>query len=56
VTGLVYAAAGIGGVSPGHGMGLRSLADRVDVLGGRLLVHSQAGLGTSLRADLPCGS
>jgi signal transduction histidine kinase len=47
---------GVGGAAPGHGMGLRSLADRVDVLGGRLLVTSQAGLGTSLRAELPCAS
>jgi signal transduction histidine kinase len=47
---------GVGGAAPGHGIGLRSLADRVDVLGGRLLVTSQAGLGTSLRAELPCGS
>lgn len=47
---------GIGGAAPGSGLGLRSLADRVDTLGGRLLVTSQAGLGTSLRAELPCGS
>jgi hypothetical protein len=39
-----------------RGLGLRSLANRVDVCGGRLLVDSQAGLGTSLRAELPCGS
>ena len=47
---------GIGGAAPGSGLGLRSLADRVDTLGGRLFVTSQAGLGTSLRAELPCGS
>lgn len=45
---------GVGGAAPGGGMGLRSLADRVDTLGGRLLVNSQAGLGTRLRAELPC--
>ncbi len=47
---------GVGGAASGRGMGLRSLADRVDVLGGRLLVNSQGGLGTSLRAELPCAS
>jgi signal transduction histidine kinase len=47
---------GVGGAAPGGGLGLRSLADRVDTLGGRLLVDSQAGRGTSLRAELPCGS
>lgn len=47
---------GIGGAAAGHGMGLRSLADRVDALGGQLLVDSPAGHGTSLRAKLPCGS
>jgi signal transduction histidine kinase len=47
---------GIGGAAPGRGLGLHSLADRVDTVGGRLLVTSQAGLGTSLRAELPCGS
>lgn len=47
---------GIGGAAPGSGLGLRSLADRVDTLGGRFFVTSQAGLGTSLRAELPCGS
>lgn len=45
---------GVGGAAPGGGLGLRSLADRVDTLGGRLLVASPAGHGTSLRAELPC--
>ena len=47
---------GAGGVATGHGLGLRSLADRVDTLGGRFSVTSHAGVGTSLRAELPCGS
>jgi signal transduction histidine kinase len=47
---------GTGGAAPGSGLGLRSLADRADTLGGRLFVTSEAGLGTSLRAELPCGS
>ena len=47
---------GIGGAAPGTGIGLRSLADRVDVLGGQLRVHSAAGQGTRLLAELPCVS
>jgi signal transduction histidine kinase len=46
---------GVGGAVAGEGLGLRSLADRVDVLGGRLSVHSPAGQGTRLIAELPCG-
>jgi signal transduction histidine kinase len=38
------------------GSGLRGLADRVDALDGRLLVVSPPGEGTSVRAELPCGS
>jgi signal transduction histidine kinase len=45
---------GIGGAAAGAGLGLRSLADRVDTVGGRLIVTSGAGQGTSLRAELPC--
>lgn len=47
---------GVGGAQPGHGVGLRSLADRVDVLGGRLRVESPPGRGTRLVAELPCAS
>jgi signal transduction histidine kinase len=46
---------GIGGAAPGSGTGLRGLADRVEALGGRLSVSSPPGLGTHLRAELPCG-
>jgi hypothetical protein len=38
------------------GTGLRGLADRVDVLGGRLLVDSPPGGGTRIVAEVPCGS
>ncbi|WP_425349242.1 ATP-binding protein [Friedmanniella luteola] len=38
--------------SEGH-LRLRLLADRVDSLGGRLSVVSQAGRGTSVRAEIP---
>ena len=40
--------------SPGRGSGLRGLADRVEALGGRLVVDSPAGAGTTLRAEIPC--
>jgi signal transduction histidine kinase len=45
---------GIGGADPGAGTGLRGLADRVAVLDGRLSVESPAGLGTTVRATIPC--
>jgi signal transduction histidine kinase len=45
---------GPGGARP-DGDGLRQLADRVDAHGGTLVVHSPAGGGTRLTADLPCG-
>jgi signal transduction histidine kinase len=47
---------GIGGASPERGTGLRGLADRVDVIGGRLRVQSDPGRGTRLLAELPCVS
>jgi signal transduction histidine kinase len=43
---------GVGGADP-RGSGLRGLGDRVAALGGRLVVSSEPGRGTSLRADLP---
>jgi signal transduction histidine kinase len=48
---------GIGGATLGDdGAGLRSIADRVDVVGGRLRIESPVGDGTRLTAWLPCGS
>ncbi|HEX8101168.1 MAG TPA: sensor histidine kinase [Solirubrobacteraceae bacterium] len=47
---------GVGGADPAAGTGLRGLADRVAALDGRLEVRSPAGGGTTLRAELPCGS
>ena len=44
---------GVGGADPSKGTGLRGLADRVEVLGGRLEVHSPAGAGTRVRAAVP---
>ena len=47
---------GVGGANANNGSGLRGLADRVEALGGHLLVTSPAGAGTVVTADLPCGS
>jgi signal transduction histidine kinase len=44
---------GGGGADPGGGTGLRGLADRVEALGGALMVDSLAGAGTRLVAELP---
>jgi signal transduction histidine kinase len=44
---------GIGGADPANGSGLRSLADRVEALGGRLLVDSPRGVGTRLDVTIP---
>jgi signal transduction histidine kinase len=47
---------GIGGADPAKGSGLRGLSDRVEALGGSLTVESASGLGTRLRAEIPCES
>jgi signal transduction histidine kinase len=47
---------GIGGAAPRHGTGLTGLADRVAALGGTFHVQSRPGAGTTLVAELPCGS
>jgi len=46
---------GIGGADP-RGQGLSGLADRVAGVDGRLTVHSPAGGGTVIRAELRCAS
>lgn len=46
---------GVGGAQEGLGTGLRGLRDRVEALGGELVIESAAGGGTRLRADIPCG-
>jgi len=45
---------GIGGASPGGGSGLRGLSDRVEGVGGVLVVSSSCGAGTTVRAEIPC--
>jgi signal transduction histidine kinase len=44
---------GVGGADASAGSGLRGLADRVEALGGHLLVTSPAGEGTVVTAELP---
>jgi signal transduction histidine kinase len=45
---------GVGGADPVRGGGLRALADRLTAIGGALRVHSPAGGGTRIQAELPC--
>jgi hypothetical protein len=47
---------GVGGADPARGSGLRGLSDRVAALDGRLELHSPAGEGTRVRAEIPCGA
>lgn len=46
--------AGCGGALATPGSGLAGLTDRVAAVGGQLRVHSPAGQGTLVEADLPC--
>ena len=45
---------GRGGARGDGGTGLRGLKDRVEAVGGRLVVESPDGEGTSIRAEIPC--
>ena len=47
---------GIGGADQAVGTGLRGLTDRVEALGGSLLVTSPPGAGTVVTAELPSAS
>ena len=47
---------GLGGADPSGGSGLRGLSDRIEALGGTLVLESPPGLGTRLRAEIPCAS
>jgi signal transduction histidine kinase len=44
---------GIGGADPSGGSGLEGVADRIEALGGRLVVESPARGGTRLLAEVP---
>ena len=47
---------GVGGAARGEGSGLSGLSDRVAAQGGTLSIESRVGEGTTLTAELPCGS
>jgi len=47
---------GTGGADPSAGSGLRGVADRVEALGGRLVVHSPPAGGTELLVQIPAAS
>jgi signal transduction histidine kinase len=44
---------GVGGADASRGSGLRGLADRVEALEGRLVISSETGRGTRVRAEIP---
>jgi PAS domain S-box-containing protein len=46
---------GVGGADATRGSGLRGLADRVEALDGVLQIESEPGVGTRIRAEIPCG-
>ena len=43
----------VGGACLAGGSGLAGLKDRVEALGGRIVLHGPRGAGTSLRAEFP---
>jgi signal transduction histidine kinase len=47
---------GIGGADPALGSGLIGLIDRIGAIGGRLVIESPPGRGTSIVAALPAGA
>ena len=44
---------GVGGAEEGHGVGLQGLRDRVEAMGGVLMVESPLGAGTRVMATIP---
>ncbi|WP_330186377.1 AAA family ATPase [Dactylosporangium sp. AC04546] len=44
---------GVGGADFTHGTGLLGLKDRAEALGGRIVLHSPHGAGTSLAVEIP---
>jgi signal transduction histidine kinase len=44
---------GVGGAEPSRGSGLRGLADRVEALGGRVVVKAARSVGTRVIAEIP---
>jgi signal transduction histidine kinase len=43
----------MGGADPARGSGLVGLSDRVEALGGRLVIAGPVGLGTALHVSIP---
>lgn len=52
---IVVSDDGVGGANPASGSGLPGLAERVEVLGGRLSIVSPKGAGTEMVAEIPLG-
>jgi signal transduction histidine kinase len=52
---LLIADDGVGGAHPTPGSGLEGVADRIEALGGRLLLESPSARGTRLLAEVPTG-
>lgn len=46
---------GLGGARANGGFGMLGMAERIDVLGGRMVVVSEPGQGTSIKVEVPCG-
>jgi signal transduction histidine kinase len=44
---------GVGGAEPRQGSGLIGLRDRVEAIGGTIVVESPAGAGTAVLVSLP---
>jgi signal transduction histidine kinase len=53
---VVVADDGVGGARAAPDSGLAGLRDRLEALDGKLLVESEPGDGTSITAEIPCGS
>jgi signal transduction histidine kinase len=47
---------GIGGARTSADSGLAGLRDRLEALNAKLVVDSEPGRGTKIRAEIPCGS
>jgi signal transduction histidine kinase len=47
---------GVGGAREAPDSGLAGLRDRLDALDGKLVLESERGVGTTVRAEIPCGS
>jgi signal transduction histidine kinase len=45
---------GVGGADAGRGTGLRGLAARLEAIDGELVIESERGNGTTVRASIPC--